>query len=516
MANQNGRFLANLWTEYCQRCSIYPMRYLATKLHFSERVWWFFWIGMAILASSLSMAQLYDQWKRTPVVISYSHNLFPVWAVPFPAITVCPMARARVELFNSSDVYDRIDAEGINNIEYVRLRALLHVCPMMSEYYEFNDTLAVNYVQILQNIAIPFDSLYGGCKFRKYFIDCRTYWSRTITDGGICYTFNAIDSDDLLRTDNLHREYKYSNSYLDSRNWTLERGYSDRFELKTYPLRPVGGGLTTGLMIALKTRKVDMDYFCEGPVVGYKIAIHAPDEIPSVQNKFYRLSHQSRLSIIVKPELTATYPELRKHHHTRRQCYFNDERYLRYFKIYNKENCLQECISNLTAQECGCVGFHSPRSADVPICDGQDLYCPEWSIEKFIRKMDYSHRNLELEDLCGCLPACTTLKYGVEISSFPWHYNAFSRALNSPIELYEGWEPATLVIAFKSKYMLAMRRQELFGVSEMLAKFGGLFALAMGSSVISMLEVVYYCIIRPWRNDYPASRATRRLFPWTP
>lgn len=202
-------------------------------------------------------------------------------------------------------------------LRYLRLRALLHVCPYMSDYYEYNDSLPVNFVSILQNIAIPFEDMFVSCKFRNYLVDCDTYLSQSITDSGVCYTFNAIDSEELLRTENLQSEYLYSNAYMDSSNWTLEDGYLDPFELDTYPLRPVGGGLVTGLVLIMKTRKQDKDYFCEGPVIGYKISIHSPDEKPSVQNRFYRLSHSSILTLSVYPELTYISHRLKRHSYTR-------------------------------------------------------------------------------------------------------------------------------------------------------------------------------------------------------
>lgn len=69
------------------------------------------------------------------------------------------------------------------------------------------------------------------------------------------------------------------------------------------------------------------------------------------------------------------------------------------------------------------------------------------------------------------------------------------------------------MVALKSKWLLPLKRRELFGMVDLLAKFGGLFGLVMGASVISMLEVVYYCIIRPWRNDFPGANV-RQVLPW--
>lgn len=44
----------------------------------------------------------------------------------------------------------------------------------------------------------------------------------------------------------------------------------------------------------------------------------------------------------------------------RRQCFFNNERYLRFFKLYTQANCELECLTNHTLKECSCVKFSMP------------------------------------------------------------------------------------------------------------------------------------------------------------
>lgn len=45
----------------------------------------------------------------------------------------------------------------------------------------------------------------------------------------------------------------------------------------------------------------------------------------------------------------------------RRQCYFDEERHLKFFKVYSETNCELECIANYTLSICGCVKFSMPR-----------------------------------------------------------------------------------------------------------------------------------------------------------
>lgn len=47
---------------------------------------------------------------------------------------------------------------------------------------------------------------------------------------------------------------------------------------------------------------------------------------------------------------------------SRRQCFFNKERALRFYKVYSQKNCEMECIANFTFAKCGCVKFSMPRN----------------------------------------------------------------------------------------------------------------------------------------------------------
>lgn len=52
----------------------------------------------------------------------------------------------------------------------------------------------------------------------------------------------------------------------------------------------------------------------------------------------------------------------------KRGCYFENERYLRYFRIYTKNNCERECDTNNTYDMCGCAQLSQPSEspAEVP------------------------------------------------------------------------------------------------------------------------------------------------------
>lgn len=66
--------------------------------------------------------------------------------------------------------------------------------------------------------------------------------------------------------------------------------------------------------------------------------------------------------ISVKPNMITTSENLRHYTPWDRQCYFSDERQLRFFKIYTQRNCELECLSNFTLSQCGCVKFSLPSN----------------------------------------------------------------------------------------------------------------------------------------------------------
>lgn len=48
---------------------------------------------------------------------------------------------------------------------------------------------------------------------------------------------------------------------------------------------------------------------------------------------------------------------------SRRNCYFSDEKRLRFFNKYSNENCNTECRSNASLEICGCIPFYSIRES---------------------------------------------------------------------------------------------------------------------------------------------------------
>lgn len=56
--------------------------------------------------------------------------------------------------------------------------------------------------------------------------------------------------------------------------------------------------------------------------------------------------------------------------------------------------------------------------------------------------------------------------------------------------------PARLSIFFKENQFITSKRSELYGLTDFLANCGGLLGLFMGFSLLSIVEIIYYCTLR--------------------
>lgn len=158
-------------------------------------------------------------------------------------------------------------------------------------------------------------------------------------------------------------------------HWNLEEGYNRKIEVdpETYPYRVFGAGARLGLFALLRLYEQHLEYLCRGPVQGFKITLHTPGEVPQVSKHYFRVPYLQEVLVAVRPNMITTSDGLRHYEPNRRQCFFDSERYLRFFNVYTQRNCELECLSNFTKIECGCVKFSMPRKCVFCGSIGQNM-----------------------------------------------------------------------------------------------------------------------------------------------
>ncbi|XP_055846251.1 pickpocket protein 28-like [Episyrphus balteatus] len=257
---------------------------------------------------------------------------------------------------------------------------------------------------------------------------------------------------------------------------------------------------------------------CRNALQGFKVTLHTPGEEPQVSKKFVDIPFDQTVLLAVKPRLVTTSDGLRHYQPERRQCYYQNERYLRYFKVYNQVNCQLECLANQTLAKCGCVKFSMPRNSSHPVCGADSIKCMDDVIDhsstmKFKLERNPNQFN-NLSSFCHCLPTCIEIEYKAELE----HQVAIdvvgtARAFREDRMGDDIWSTRVtqLSINFKADVFNGLKRSELYSWTDFIASCGGLLGLFMGISILSLVEFVYFFTIRLWRKLRQTRRKQRRL-----
>lgn len=62
-----------------------------------------------------------------------------------------------------------------------------------------NETVGKESVEYLRELAPTLDETFKFCQFGNNIIDCKELFSEIITEEGLCYSFNILNSNELYR-----------------------------------------------------------------------------------------------------------------------------------------------------------------------------------------------------------------------------------------------------------------------------------------------------------------------------
>ncbi|XP_067647186.1 pickpocket protein 28 [Eurosta solidaginis] len=506
--------------EYCDYSTIHGFRYLGeTKRPYWERFFWVFVLIFSIYTCATLIMNIWDKWNNNPVIVSFAEKSTPVWQIPFPTVTVCTETKGRQTVFNFTEVYWKI-LDKLNNItddvltdeETVRMEAMAQVCdPHLMESSKFGQEIisAAAIMNALGAITPQFNDTYLNCRWRNSLEKCQKMFQKFITEEGVCYSFNSLSAAEIFRPEGMNKEMIFQTDKRTLSDWNVEDGYGSNTGPETYPERVLGPGARAGLYIVLNGFEQDFDNLCRGPVQGFKIILHTPGEVAQISKQYFRIPFDQEVLISIKPKIITTSEGLRHYEPHRRQCYFQKERHLRYFQIYTQSNCELECLSNFTLSRCQCVKFSMPHTPETPVCGALNVSCiskaeDELSLKEFNQSAETAEENVRGRTECDCLPSCTSIAYEAEISQSDFDYklvaNTFKEEDEDTTSFMANNKMSRVSIFFKESQFLTSRRSELYGTTDFLANCGGLLGLFMGVSILSIVEIAYFCSVRLCTN----------------
>ncbi|XP_022825599.1 pickpocket protein 28 [Spodoptera litura] len=437
--------------------------------------------------------------------------------VPFPSVTLCPQSKCKVSVYNFTktniqldklNYHYRLNGSILNETmikEITKFYGISQICDafdpsyVLEEKYRYTDS---SIVEDFLEISPDYEDVFSACKLNGNYTSCTELFDKVVTGEGICYTMNSLAAADILRTEKLQKDYLYLNSSKKIKGWSLEYGYSyenstDRLNPSTsyYPMPGMPNRASPDVEIVLREYHI-RDKLCNAIRSGFKVYIQHPADLPQSSLYYYAVLNSQVSSMALSFSILNSSDRLRSYDAEVRQCYFPDERYLRYFKIYTASNCMIECLSNITYEKCGCVEFYMPHSSSKQICTQLHADCIKMAREIML------HRESSQGDyVCHCLPSCNSVDYDAEILKTDYNlqkligtYDAIYKLPDK--ETLNSYNYSKLEIYFKKPRFLSMRRSELFGIIDFLSNCGGLLGLCLGFSFLSLMEIVYFLTLR--------------------
>ena len=207
-------------------------------------------------------------------------------------------------------------------------------------------------------------------------------------------------------------------------NWTLQNGYTTN-ERRTTPHRSILG-LSFKLFIAIN--ETDLHDFCEVLKSSFRLYYHMPNEIGTRWHESYSANFDFHHELKMTAKKFQRHPALRKYPINLRQCYFEGEKKLQFFRTFTKAQCNFECLANFTLRRCGCVRFSYPRTQTTPICDFNMTQCyldanADWP------KFDEMSNSTIMP--CDCYPPCSEIRYSIKNSHFDEHNEITSNSVRT-------------------------------------------------------------------------------------
>ncbi|CAH2008358.1 unnamed protein product [Acanthoscelides obtectus] len=419
--------------EYCESTTIHGFKYLSEKRSICERILWVLLISLSISACGFLISRIYNRFITSPVIVSFATKESPLYSIPFPAVTICPMTKVKKSVYNFTRVIYRVARMRWTSREEGRYGQYLSLlCRHGQMYFRKSRKLFNDFYEIIDRMKLNLSEYTEECQVGVNDPEpCEKLFQPIIVDEGICYTYNMLDRTAIFRDE----VYRFKDYHKNEKkvNWDIDNGYT--FNDSTpdgsflnYPNNAYLSGYENGLHITFRQSASELDYLCSPNSQGFKVSLHAPHELPQLKKQFFQVSFGDAIMAAVQPKMTKTSQQVRKYNPVKRECYFSNEKYLRYFKQYTSSNCRQECYANYTSTVCGCAQFYMPRTSSTGICGSAKFMiarepCTD-AMESVFKEEEAQHSasNQNGTSFCDCRRSCVDINYEVQLSQYAWNY----------------------------------------------------------------------------------------------
>ena len=202
-----------IFSSFSNDTTIHGLKYIGEHhRHWVERLFWLIFFTASVVTCTIIIMKTYGKWQSSPVIVTFNEKLTPIWEIPFPAVTICPETKTNVKVFDIREIERKL-VNTVSNFDLLTIHevesfeALSQVCTadlrelFTGRYITSSMLNGSDVVFILKNIAMPRDLMKFQCTWRNKAEKFDDIFTMTITEIGVCYTFNALSFHDIFKND---------------------------------------------------------------------------------------------------------------------------------------------------------------------------------------------------------------------------------------------------------------------------------------------------------------------------
>ncbi|CAH1713474.1 unnamed protein product [Aphis gossypii] len=437
--------LFNFVNLFFSSSNIHGLNHLTDKKrHYIEKLTWVIAICLSIYGSAILGSSTWNRYQENPTVISMDRE-YKEWATALPAVTLCPTNKIDDQLFDELvqkkfSNYTDEEKEELRTFLVLLANATYGTFKEVPEYNRISPNEYLDYIMSLSaNVSYTISNSHVDI-----FSSIESVPS--VTELGLCYSFNGYIAP--------YNNYKY---------WK-NRNISEFPKIEVMSGTPLDGDIFVQI--------TSMNF-------GYMGFVHSPYEAPDIGCRIYSSPEYFAKTLEVTALSIFSTPEIKYLSPRQRGCRFLEESDLEISpEMYTYNMCRNQCRMDQARKLCGCVPYFYRPLKKYKICNVEGMHCLDQYKEFLIKLRNTTGVDEKVN--CGCFPPCDDVNYIVEG--------------DDTIEWILGTNLKWGLIKYPR---MRLKRNILFGFTDVLVSIGGTAGLFFGCSVLSFLEIIYFFIFRP-------------------
>lgn len=157
-----------------------------------DSVFFLFSFILVLCLSIYFISNVYEKWSASPVIITLAAVSSPISELPFPAVTICNMNKARLSVVHNytPGSFEESMLQNFCLDEYAK----------ETSSNNSNGEHWSTFKQFLQNISQPCTDMLVMCRFAMEEYKCMELFDTVLSDEGLCCIFNNVHPSFLYQT----------------------------------------------------------------------------------------------------------------------------------------------------------------------------------------------------------------------------------------------------------------------------------------------------------------------------